>query len=63
MKTTQRKQRPMSEAERELIERLREDGVIVTPSTLGPDDPLPPEPLDIPGVTVSDLVIQSRRYE
>jgi hypothetical protein len=45
---------------REVNARLAMMGVIVTPATVRPDTPIP-EPLLIPGVSLSETVVQMRR--
>lgn len=52
--------RPMAQWEKDLIARLKEDGIEITSSTLGPDDPPYPEPIDI-GCSLSDEIIRMRR--
>jgi hypothetical protein len=49
-----------SDDPREINARLAALGVIVTPATVQPDTPVP-EPLRIPGVSLSETVVQMRR--
>lgn len=60
MSKPQRKPRAIHPDEQELIKRLREDGVEVTPATAGVDHPLP-QPLDL-GFSLSEAVIELRRW-
>jgi hypothetical protein len=45
---------------RALNSRLALRGVVITPATARPDTPIP-EPLVIPGVSLSETVVQMRR--
>lgn len=54
------KPRPIPPEERAFLDRLKAAGIDVTPSTVGPDYKLP-EPIDLDGFSLSDLIIEMRR--